>query len=198
MCGSGLGAFIFNPFSKFLIDSYGWRGAILIEAGIILNCVLCGALFRPLLKKKTRTNKTEARGKESAMKSFRDAIEMELFISGSTELIANGLKGQEDTASITLSENSPLDDLPRKAFLKPKLDLEGQTFSSDGALHNWQAKRNASRPISPLALEPKPPQLQRMVSADAPPPRHRHIHHHLTPGIFFSFNLYAAGTTKIQ
>jgi hypothetical protein len=49
-CGSGIGAFILNPLSKYLIDVYGWRGTLLIQAGIQLNCILCGALFRPLTK----------------------------------------------------------------------------------------------------------------------------------------------------
>ncbi|KAK3579687.1 hypothetical protein CHS0354_013201, partial [Potamilus streckersoni] len=48
VCGSGLGGFIFNPLTEFLIDSYDWRGTTLILGGIILNCVLCGAMFRPL------------------------------------------------------------------------------------------------------------------------------------------------------
>ncbi|XP_060597366.1 monocarboxylate transporter 12-like [Ruditapes philippinarum] len=51
-CGSGIGAFILNPLSKYLIDVYGWRGTLLIQAGIQLNCILCGALFRPLTKQK--------------------------------------------------------------------------------------------------------------------------------------------------
>lgn len=45
--GSGVGGFIFNPLTKFLIDCYGWRGAILIQAGIALNCAVCGMIFRP-------------------------------------------------------------------------------------------------------------------------------------------------------
>ncbi|XP_064615167.1 uncharacterized protein LOC135479278 [Liolophura sinensis] len=48
VCGSGCGTFIFAPLSKWLLDQFGWKGAILIQAGIILNCVALGALFRPL------------------------------------------------------------------------------------------------------------------------------------------------------
>ncbi|XP_045156982.2 monocarboxylate transporter 12-B-like [Mercenaria mercenaria] len=51
-CGSGVGAFIFNPFTKYLIDMYAWRGALLIQAGILLNCIICGAIFRPVEKQK--------------------------------------------------------------------------------------------------------------------------------------------------
>lgn len=48
VCGSGVGTFMFAPISEYLVESYGWQGALIIEAGIILNCVVCGALMRPL------------------------------------------------------------------------------------------------------------------------------------------------------
>ncbi|XP_053395177.1 monocarboxylate transporter 9-like isoform X3 [Mercenaria mercenaria] len=59
-CGSGIGSFIFNPVTKYLIDVYAWRGALLIQAGIVLNCVLCGAIFRPLEKQTTSAPETMA------------------------------------------------------------------------------------------------------------------------------------------
>lgn len=52
VCGSGFGTFIFAPLTEFLIKNYTWRGALLIIAGIVLNCILFGALFRPLEGKK--------------------------------------------------------------------------------------------------------------------------------------------------
>jgi len=48
VCGSGLGTFIFAPASKVLVYEYAWTGASLIMGGLILNCIVCGALFRPL------------------------------------------------------------------------------------------------------------------------------------------------------
>ncbi|KAJ8911075.1 hypothetical protein NQ315_015247, partial [Exocentrus adspersus] len=48
VCGSGVGTFAFAPLATFLLESYGWRGANLILAGLILNCVIFGALMRPL------------------------------------------------------------------------------------------------------------------------------------------------------
>ena len=49
-CGSGVGTFIFAPLSVALIDHYGWKGAMWIIAGFILNGVVMGAVFRPLPK----------------------------------------------------------------------------------------------------------------------------------------------------
>ncbi|CAG9864488.1 unnamed protein product, partial [Phyllotreta striolata] len=48
VCGSGFGTFIFAPIISKLLNEYGWRGSILIIGGIILECILFGALFRPL------------------------------------------------------------------------------------------------------------------------------------------------------
>ncbi|KAK7499882.1 hypothetical protein BaRGS_00008973 [Batillaria attramentaria] len=54
VCGTGIGTFIFAPLSQKLIGEFGWRGAHLILAGIVLNCAVCGAIFRPLDKVKPR------------------------------------------------------------------------------------------------------------------------------------------------
>lgn len=48
VCGSGLGTFIFAPLLEFLVETYLWQGAMLLVAGIVLNCTVFGALFRPL------------------------------------------------------------------------------------------------------------------------------------------------------
>jgi MFS family permease len=48
VCGSGLGTFVFAPLTEYLIDEYGWRGAVMIIAGLVLNCAILGALFRPV------------------------------------------------------------------------------------------------------------------------------------------------------
>lgn len=45
--GAGIGTLIFAPLLQFLITEYGWRGSLLLLSAIVLNIVLCGALFRP-------------------------------------------------------------------------------------------------------------------------------------------------------
>ncbi|ELU15285.1 hypothetical protein CAPTEDRAFT_171191 [Capitella teleta] len=47
-CGSGIGAFVFAPLCQVLIQTYAWRGAQWIIAGLVLNGVIIGAVFRPL------------------------------------------------------------------------------------------------------------------------------------------------------
>ncbi|XP_019713863.1 monocarboxylate transporter 13 [Hippocampus comes] len=43
----GLASFTFNPLFQFLVETYAWRGALLIIGGLSLNIVPCGALIRP-------------------------------------------------------------------------------------------------------------------------------------------------------
>ncbi len=49
VAGSGIGTFLFAPFIEYLIQEYSWRGAVIILGGIMLEMVLCGAVFRPLV-----------------------------------------------------------------------------------------------------------------------------------------------------
>lgn len=39
---------VFAPITETLISNYGWRGALLIISGIVFNCAIFGAMFRPL------------------------------------------------------------------------------------------------------------------------------------------------------
>lgn len=50
-------AIMFSPFFQWLIENYGWQGALLIIGGLQLNLCVCGALMRPL--EMTLSQKTE-------------------------------------------------------------------------------------------------------------------------------------------
>lgn len=43
----GLSSFAFNPLFQLLVETYAWRGALLILGALSLNIVPCGALIRP-------------------------------------------------------------------------------------------------------------------------------------------------------
>jgi MFS family permease len=47
-CGGGCGTFLMPLVIEALMDVYGWRGCMLILAGINLNISVCGALMRTL------------------------------------------------------------------------------------------------------------------------------------------------------
>lgn len=45
-CGTGVGTFIYAPMTRYFIESFGWRGTILLLAGTLLNMCVCGAIMR--------------------------------------------------------------------------------------------------------------------------------------------------------
>ncbi|KAG7490058.1 hypothetical protein JOB18_026903 [Solea senegalensis] len=47
-CGECVFSVLFAPFFQWLVDAYGWQGALLIVGGLQLNLCVCGALLRPL------------------------------------------------------------------------------------------------------------------------------------------------------
>ncbi|XP_074839055.1 monocarboxylate transporter 13-like [Carettochelys insculpta] len=46
--GAGLASFVFSPLFQLLVDTYTWRGALLVVAGLSFHLVAAGALLRPL------------------------------------------------------------------------------------------------------------------------------------------------------
>jgi len=47
VCGTGVGTIVFAPLVECLLEVYGWRGTLLIEAGLLLNCCVCAAFYLP-------------------------------------------------------------------------------------------------------------------------------------------------------
>ncbi|CAF2558554.1 unnamed protein product [Rotaria sp. Silwood2] len=46
--GTGIGALTFGPLAHYLMGKLGWRTGMLIFAGIMLTCILFGAIMKPL------------------------------------------------------------------------------------------------------------------------------------------------------
>ncbi|CAH1792740.1 unnamed protein product [Owenia fusiformis] len=75
MCGSGLGMFVFANLCNALTDAYDWRGSTLIIAGIVLNCAVCGSMYRPIVESygSTRGSK-ESLDYKAPKKTFSERI----------------------------------------------------------------------------------------------------------------------------
>nr|XP_056719599.1 monocarboxylate transporter 13-like [Euleptes europaea] len=58
--GAGVSSLAFSPLFQFLLDSYGWRGALMVVAGMSLNLVASGALLRPLVLEGDQVRKGQA------------------------------------------------------------------------------------------------------------------------------------------
>ncbi|XP_069115634.1 monocarboxylate transporter 9-like [Argopecten irradians] len=48
VCGSGIGGFVFAPLCVFLLEIYGWQGAMWIISGIVFNGAIFASFYRPL------------------------------------------------------------------------------------------------------------------------------------------------------
>lgn len=44
--GTGIGTFIYAPFTQYMLELFGWRGTTLILAGTLFNVCVCGCLMR--------------------------------------------------------------------------------------------------------------------------------------------------------
>lgn len=62
LCGSGVGTFVFAPLTQMLISHYEWRITLVIQAGIILTCLIFGAAYRPLPAVELKAVKEEENG----------------------------------------------------------------------------------------------------------------------------------------
>lgn len=56
VCGSGIGTFSLSPLNNVFINLVGWKNSFLVQAGIILICVICGMMFRPIKPVKVEVN----------------------------------------------------------------------------------------------------------------------------------------------
>lgn len=136
VCGSGIGTFIFAPLSKFLVDEYKWQGAALIEAGIILNCILCGALFRPL------TYSMSANDEENG---GLQCSEKEVLLD---KKIQNGNAGDHVPVIKVSEERKPIKDHVLDQLRLTETNNVNM-FRSEGAIH--KVNGNYSEPSSPLS-----------------------------------------------
>lgn len=84
VCGSGFGTFIFAPIISKLMEQYGWRGSLLILAGIVLECVLFGALFRPLEEEKQDPSENKLKNTEAQTDLNESDHEISPFVTGSS------------------------------------------------------------------------------------------------------------------
>nr|XP_006815784.1 PREDICTED: monocarboxylate transporter 13-like [Saccoglossus kowalevskii] len=58
LSGSGFGMFLFSVVTQSLLDTYGWRGTLIVLSGMALNLCVAGVTFRPLNGCKTAENIT--------------------------------------------------------------------------------------------------------------------------------------------
>ncbi|XP_046557852.1 monocarboxylate transporter 12-B-like [Haliotis rubra] len=75
--GEGVGMLVLPPLTNLLIETYSWRGAFLVTAGITLNAAVFGLLFvPPPYVSKASQKRTAKRG---VLHSFKQLLQKKLF-----------------------------------------------------------------------------------------------------------------------
>ncbi|XP_071116436.1 monocarboxylate transporter 12-B-like [Haliotis cracherodii] len=75
--GDGVGMLVLPPLTYLLIETYSWRGAFLVTAGITLNAAVFGLLFKPPPYLNKASQKRSAR--RSVLRSFKQLLQNKLF-----------------------------------------------------------------------------------------------------------------------
>lgn len=77
--GAGFGTIVFAPLSTWLLFEYGWRGTLLIFAGLFANMCVCGVLMRNpdwIIEEERRQNKEKEQKKNDAnMKILKKVLD---------------------------------------------------------------------------------------------------------------------------
>lgn len=88
--------FVLTPLFQLLIDSFSWRGALLILGGLQLNLCVCGMLLRPLKATKGVTC-------VSAVKAEERGLSMELLSKEAVDEINSSIQIEKE---LNISEGS--------------------------------------------------------------------------------------------
>ncbi|CAF3405577.1 unnamed protein product [Rotaria socialis] len=59
MAGGNIGALIFYPWSKYVMETFGWQRALLTLAFIMLTCILFGTIMKPLKPERVPIQRTD-------------------------------------------------------------------------------------------------------------------------------------------
>ena len=78
ICGSGIGTMVFAPFTRWLLDQYGWRGTLALLAALTLNCAACSALFIPA--ETTHEDKVRVKTKKKTVKIYLALLKNVMFL----------------------------------------------------------------------------------------------------------------------
>lgn len=109
-CGSGVGTLVFGVFAGYLLENYGWRGGMLIEAGLVLHCCALGMIFveptvsaagkkqpLPLPSGEDEDNKVKAR--EDAGKDDTTAVVKDTRHGGSVHSLQQGKRSRSGSSA---------------------------------------------------------------------------------------------------
>ncbi|KAI8780177.1 monocarboxylate transporter 13 [Biomphalaria glabrata] len=144
-CGSGIGAFLFAPFTEYLLHEYGWRGATWIISALIFNGSFFAIFYRPLPKPTTKEPAEVAKNNPI----YRDPSLKAKRSTGTPVLLQNGDNDTKDIRQMTKGEI--FHSLTCAPALKPEQKTMSMTLFPPPANYDLNVKDQFKTPVARLA-----------------------------------------------
>ncbi|XP_034177097.1 monocarboxylate transporter 12 isoform X1 [Osmia lignaria lignaria] len=149
VCGSGIGAFLLAPISDLLVKEFGWRGALLFQAGMLLNCAIFGAMFRPLkpirIKVKSTPENVDLEVKNSLMAKGVSTASLHCVQPGRSGFFGTNNNTEYPTAAELLGSNPNIVNVSKSLHSLHRVHVELRTL--ERKLSN--SEKRLSAPIYP-------------------------------------------------
>ncbi|CDS42798.1 Major facilitator superfamily locus tagral substrate transporter [Echinococcus multilocularis] len=159
-CGTPIGAMIFAPLTEVLLQKYGWSNTLILFAGMLLNCMVLTALYRPLTPALLLTpmKASEAEG----IKSLLQLAASENAAAVSAGAMAGGDKTSLDGATPPIVSQRDLRDQP---VLE---EDEEEEEEAQGKVALQKSKSDQSQPNVAEVAKDKTPQSQLEAISEGP------------------------------
>jgi len=166
--GSGVGTFVFAPLTQWLLDGKNWEDTLLVFSEISLQCVVMGALMRPLeapskkeikerrkkniLKRLKELNSKSGDGAEEEAVALNDLVEE----GGKKVQLAEARRSGNDihlaamAASQKKKESQELSSPPSDLQVPTLVVTECEAFSNSNSAGDVRGKKKAPAAIHPV------------------------------------------------
>lgn len=158
--GAGVGMLVLSPLAAYLVEECGWQGCLIIMAGVILQCLICGSLMRPL----------------TSIRSNIRVLKPDVFLDRTADDEDNDKRADRRNDSltvinenVTLTFDEKLD--PKDPFLSPidselKIDKRGVCDNSSPVLPETLLSPHAG--VAASCFELAPPQKRDSICSNKP------------------------------
>ena len=149
--GTGLGTFLYAPFTHWLIETYGWRGASLILGGTLLNFCVFGAL---MIDPQWLIEENKLEGRSSSIQTFSNSS---MCLDEIKKLLETGAPKEDvlDTlvTNFNTEANQQINDPDIIASKKYASEVLLPTFMSDTSEQFDGIKSSSRRSLHPDKLK---------------------------------------------
>lgn len=165
MSGSAFGSIILPPVLRYLLETYGYKGAVLILGGIMLNVWAAALLFQPVeehMVRKYKENQEEDCPQDALLEEQEEEQEIDVIemsqtndkkgISENGRAEESGLVHQDSVPSIAPSQSNnqlkPNMSKRKLSYTKtPKANPSTSSFSRHGSQETFSRRQSNAGPI---------------------------------------------------